>query len=120
MNLNIDSLKRGLLASNDTIKKSIDDREQVLHNIENNTSKTADSTSNIENDVSDIKAEIISLTLEVKQLKQDLKTEKLRAEEAEKKAISESQRFSVIVAVFGVVISIGLPLLIAWIQSLLQ
>jgi Na+/proline symporter len=57
---------------------------------------------------------------QIEKLTQDLQKEHERAEQAEKKAKIQAQWFSVIIAVFSVTLTNGLPRLINWIQSLLQ
>lgn len=89
------------------------EKSSMLHTITENTNQ-------IEEDVSALKAESIKLHDEVTSLKQELADERTRAELAEKKVRLQSQIFSVLIAIFSVVLGNGLPRLISWIQSLLQ
>jgi chromosome segregation ATPase len=79
-----------------------------------------ENTNQIEKHVSSIDNEIIELHQQIEKLTQDLQKEHERAEQAEKKAKIQAQWFSVIIAVFSVTLTNGLPRLINWIQSLLQ
>ena len=101
----IDSLKEKLSVASDTIETANRERMQVFHDI-------ADSTSNIENDVSNIKEEVSRLHQEVTSLKQELADERNRAEQAEKKAQTDSQRISIWIAILGATFGVFLSFVV--------
>lgn len=87
-----------------------------LPNLAGNIQNIDKNTKDISDDVSTINEKIASLESTVASLKSELDTERQRTGKAEK----GNKRFSVLVAILGVVLSYGLPLFINYIRSTLK
>lgn len=98
------------------------DREIALSNIAYDTEQINGTVqmmnhhvSNIDNQIIDLNQQIEKLNQQVGLLKSELEIERERANKAE----TQNKSFTVLVAVFGAVVSIGLTIFISWVKSLI-
>lgn len=95
-------------------------KNSMMQTITENTNQIEKHVSSIDNEIIELHQQIEKMHQQIEKLTYDLQKEHERAEQAEKKAKIQAQWFSVIIAVFSVTLTNGLPRLINWIQSLLQ